>query len=109
MKHYKIKSVRPQFDTPVTTRQAKNNAITQIIFTAVMTIIVILAIGMVGNMDKKDAQTLQARDVYNVCMQAHNQANGLSEQACGNAQDETGTEFLCNNNNTQCWVEVKGN
>lgn len=48
--------------------------------------------------------------VYAVCESAHNELNGSSEQACGDAQTKTDTEFLCTANTVgagQCWVEAK--
>jgi hypothetical protein len=41
-----------------------------------------------------------------VCMRAHNETDGDSEEACGLAQDQTRTEFLCSRSGT-CWVEQK--
>ena len=40
-------------------------------------------------------------------MKAHSETNGKSEEDCGNAQDRTHTEFLCNNTGKYCWLEVK--
>lgn len=43
--------------------------------------------------------------VYSVCIQAHHEVSGRSEQARGELQNETGYEFMCNKTNTHCWVE----
>lgn len=49
--------------------------------------------------------------VYHICSEARLEVSGESEQACGDAQDRTGTEFLCEKNNqdpsTVCWVEER--
>lgn len=47
--------------------------------------------------------------VYAVCEDAHLKVDGVGEQACGDAQDKTNTEFLCTNPSEQaaCWVEIK--
>lgn len=42
-----------------------------------------------------------------VCDYAHNQTNGETEEACGRAQDASNTEYLCDKNGNNCWVEVK--
>lgn len=42
-----------------------------------------------------------------ICQTAHNEINGASEQACGNAQDATHTEFLCDSTGKYCWLEIK--
>jgi hypothetical protein len=54
-----------------------------------------------------NANVLQA--VKNICDAAHVEASDESEQACGDAQDATGTEYLCSGPtaNADCWVEVK--
>lgn len=52
-----------------------------------------------------NAATLDA--VKKICDKAHKQNDSKSEQACGNAQDVTGTEYLCSNfaSDAICWVE----
>lgn len=48
--------------------------------------------------------------VYSVCNESRISAT-INETQCGDMQDETNTEFLCEANNTSpinyCWVEVK--
>lgn len=43
----------------------------------------------------------------NVCDKAHDEDNGGSEELCGQLQDQTNTEYTCNNNASYCWLEVK--
>lgn len=45
--------------------------------------------------------------VYAVCERSRAVANGELERACGDAQDRSGTEYLCHQDGTVCWVEVK--
>lgn len=54
-------------------------------------------------------QPLSVYQVKSICDKAHREVNGTSEEACGNAQDITGTEYICENNtpDADCWVEVK--
>lgn len=51
------------------------------------------------------------RAVYAVCNNSRLVINGQLEQACGDAQSASDTEFLCDQNNqdptTHCWVELK--
>lgn len=47
------------------------------------------------------------RDALTTCQVAHENIDGASEQACGDAQDRTGTEFVCNQTGEACWLEVK--
>jgi capsule polysaccharide export protein KpsE/RkpR len=51
------------------------------------------------------------RAVYSVCNSSRLVTNGQLEQACGNAQSVSDTEFICDHNNqdpsTHCWVELK--
>ncbi|MES1987278.1 MAG: hypothetical protein V4440_04470 [Pseudomonadota bacterium] len=55
----------------------------------------------------KQRQIAQQHQTYNICIKAHFETSGASEQACGNAQDRTHTEFICNQDGTYCWLEVK--
>lgn len=55
----------------------------------------------------KQLAASQVEYVQTICDQAHNEINGASERACGDAQDKTNTEYLCNSINTSCWVEAK--
>lgn len=76
-----------------------------------ITLVVVIAVsaifgGMVGFSMGRDAQLKDMREAYKTCLVAHFEVNGDSEQACGNAQDITSTEFLCNQQN-HCWLEVK--
>ena len=54
----------------------------------------------------KAEQLADMRHTYAICMKAHGETNGKSEEDCGNAQDRTHTEFLCNQAG-YCWLEVK--
>lgn len=47
--------------------------------------------------------------VQSICDKAHSEISGSSETACGNAQNETNTEYLCTTatNDGYCWVEAK--
>lgn len=51
------------------------------------------------------------RAVYTICNESRLATNGPLEQACGDAQDASTSEFLCADNNqdpsTHCWVELK--
>lgn len=51
------------------------------------------------------------RAVYTICNESRLVINGQLEQACGDAQTASSTEFLCSANNqdpdTHCWVELK--
>lgn len=55
----------------------------------------------------KQEQIKQVHQAYSVCLAAHAEVSGKSEAACGNAQDATHTEFLCNQTGQYCWLEVK--
>lgn len=44
-------------------------------------------------------------DAYDICMSAHNETAGASEQKCGEALDKAGLVFLCNKAGTICWTE----
>jgi hypothetical protein len=48
----------------------------------------------------------QLDNTYKACLVAHNEVNGESEQQCANMQDYSGTEFVCNQNTKQCWLEL---
>jgi hypothetical protein len=78
---------------------------------AIAVIVVISAVSTVlcleiGSSTGKDRQLNNMRETYKTCLVAHAEVNGESEQACAKAQDETSTEFLCNQQG-HCWVEVK--
>lgn len=69
----------------------------------------VLAFVVVGqyNASRHELAASKVEYVQTVCDIAHDEISGASEQACGDAQDQTGTEYLCNHINTSCWVEVK--
>lgn len=48
----------------------------------------------------------QLDNTYKSCLVAHNEINGQSEQHCADMQDYSGTEFVCNQSNTSCWLEL---
>lgn len=60
---------------------------------------------------RKDERAAKRDYVYQLCNDARQELSGASEEACGQAQDSTNTEFLCEANNmspsTYCWVEWK--
>jgi hypothetical protein len=47
------------------------------------------------------------QQVKEVCDKAHAEISAASEQACGDAQDATGSEYLCDSfgPTANCWVE----
>lgn len=55
----------------------------------------------------KQQQIAKYHNAYSVCLAAHAEVSGKSETACANAQDATHTEFLCNQTNAYCWLEIK--
>jgi len=55
----------------------------------------------------KQLQISQQHKTYSLCLTAHAEVNGASEQACGAAKDRTHTEFLCDKTNAYCWLEIK--
>lgn len=55
----------------------------------------------------KQVQVANMHEAYSLCLTAHAEVSGASETACGNAQDKTHTEFLCDKTNSYCWLEVK--
>lgn len=55
----------------------------------------------------KELQIKRQHETYQVCLLAHNEINGASEQACADAQEATNTEFVCDYNGQHCWLEVK--
>ena len=50
---------------------------------------------------------MRQRVTYTTCMKAHKEINKESEQKCGDMQDNTSTEFMCNKDGINCWLEVK--
>lgn len=73
----------------------------------ILSIIAVLAGGIAWGVG---AQARTVQHVYNVC-NASRISKTISEHDCGDLQDKTNTEFLCNANNdlstNYCWVEVK--
>lgn len=56
-----------------------------------------------------DEHTAMIAAVQSTCDNARAEISGTSEQACGDIQDRTGTEYLCRQvgHDYSCWVEVK--
>ena len=73
--------------------------------------IITLVLGVVIINQYRDATqqlgTSKHEYVQTVCDIAHDEYSGESEQKCGDAQDQTNTEYLCNHSGTTCWVEDK--
>lgn len=69
--------------------------------------VLLVAFGFIMIQVGKQQQIAQQHTAYSVCLTAHTQVSGASEQACGRAQDATHTEFLCDKTNAYCWLEVK--
>lgn len=66
----------------------------------------------VGQYHEASSNADNARKVQLVqmtCDKAHHEFSGASEEACGQAQDSTDTEYLCASAqpDASCWVEVK--
>lgn len=74
-----------------------------IIITAVLAVVVVNQF-LDAN---KDLAQSKAEYAYTICNQAHNEVSGSSEEACGRAQDQTNTEFLCDHTGNNCWIESK--
>lgn len=45
------------------------------------------------------------QSAYDICWNAHQEVNGASEEACGEALDREQSIFLCNKASTVCWTE----
>lgn len=75
---------------------------------AVITLL-LLAFGFIMIQVGKQQQLADMRHAYSICMTSHAQLNGKLEDACGQAQDATHTEFICANYtpDANCWLEVK--
>lgn len=73
--------------------------------------IAMMVITTVMFLEMYDQQGKTIRAVYAVCNNSRLVTNGQLEQACGDAQTASSTEFLCEHNNqdptTHCWVELK--
>lgn len=54
---------------------------------------------------------MPTHEVYQLCQTARMTTDGLSEAACGLAQEQAQAEYLCQENNQDpeniCWVERK--
>lgn len=72
-----------------------------------LVVLLLVAFGFIMIQVGKQEQIKQQHQAFNVCLAAHAEVSGASENACGLAQDRTHTEFLCNNNGQYCWLEVK--
>lgn len=78
-----------------------------------VSVVLAVVLGVTGNYLYERHLNDQARSielVQLVCDNAHNEINGASEQACGLAQDQTHTEYLCDhykNVPDVCYVEAK--
>lgn len=66
--------------------------------------------GKAGFYQSKTDAEIQT-EVYNYCNASRQVIDGDREQHCGDMQDATNSEFLCDQRNfsptTHCWVEVK--
>lgn len=73
--------------------------------------VLLMVITSVMFLEMYDQQGNTMRAVYAVCNESRLVTNGQLEQACGDAQDASSSEFLCDQNNqdpsTHCWVELK--
>lgn len=76
-------------------------------------VLITLVLGVVIGFQYRDSvvelRLAKHEYVYHICNDARLEVSGESEEACGQAQDRTGTEFFCHANNqdpsTTCWVE----
>lgn len=75
--------------------------------TIVLTALMLIAFAYFNQQIGKQQMLSQQREAYAMCVTAHSEDSGASEEACGNAQDLTSTEFVCNNVGRYCWLEVK--
>lgn len=82
-----------------------NKSIIELVISAVF----LFVFGVIMVQAGKQAQLAHMRETYSICMKAHGESSGASEEACGNAQDATHTEFICSSaaSNANCWLEVK--
>lgn len=74
---------------------------------ALITIAAVLSMVVVGQYTEAAAELSTAKKQYvqTICENAYQKIDGKTENDCGNAQDKTNTEFLCNYQT--CWVEEK--
>lgn len=83
-------------------------------YLGLVALVMVLAFGIeFGRMalERHDARRTTMTYVYNICNAARQEDNGRSEADCGEVQDRTDTEFMCEQDNndpaTHCWVEDK--
>lgn len=73
-----------------------------------LAIISIAVIGQYGAA-RQENRSAQFEYVYNVCNHARTELDGESRAQCGEAQDSTHSEFMCDRDDmlpsTHCWVE----
>lgn len=69
--------------------------------------LLLVAFGFIMIQVGKQQQISQQQQAYQICLKAHSEISGASENACGQAQDRTHTEFLCNQTGHYCWLEIK--
>lgn len=79
-------------------------------FLLFLTGIIILAILSTSQLIYANDNTYRTQISYTkqVCDKSHNEISGSTEQLCGELQDKTNTEYLCNQTGNYCWLEVKG-
>lgn len=76
----------------------------KLVVTIVSCIVIYVNGVMLGNiLQQNHTKAVQVQMVQQVCDIAHRENSGYSERACGDVQDQTNTEYICNS--TSCWVE----
>jgi hypothetical protein len=82
---------------------------TIIFWTYLAVLLLTITCAMFLEMYGQQGKTMRA--VYAVCNNSRLVINGQLEQACGDAQTASSTEFVCDHNDqnpsTHCWVELK--
>ena len=78
--------------------------------TAVTICVVVFLVGLMLNdyvhhKTDKNTKAVQVQMVQTVCDIANHEISGESEEACGDVQSQTNTEYICNYSGTSCWVE----
>lgn len=68
-----------------------------------LVVVMVIATGVVL-IESQPTQAPYARTLE-TCQSAHDNHTSVTE--CGKLQDQTHTEFICNAQNTQCWLELK--
>lgn len=78
---------------------------------AVLVLLIVAEFSYIAGMFNPMLSSTNNDAVLAVCEQSRLVNSGEWEEACGIAQDNTNTEFLCeardNNPGTRCWVENK--